>query len=78
MRCLVTGATGHIGPHLVKYLLERSVEVAALVRPTSNLWRIEDVLHHLYIIRGFWACMDPYRDFLSLNDLWKDKAPWKV
>lgn len=53
MRCLVTGATGHIGSHLVRYLLERAVEVAALVRPTtSNLWRIEDIVHRLQIIRG--------------------------
>lgn len=53
MRCLVTGATGHIGSHLVRYLLERGVEVAALVRPTtSNLWRIEEILHRLHIIKG--------------------------
>lgn len=53
MRCLVTGATGHIGSHLARYLLERNVEVAALVRPTtSNLWRIEDVCCRLHIIKG--------------------------
>ena len=53
MRCLVTGATGHIGSHLVRYLLEQGVEVAALVRPTtSNLWRIEDILYRLHIIKG--------------------------
>lgn len=53
MRCLVTGATGHIGSHLVRYLLEQGIEVAALVRPTtSNLWRIEDIFHRLHIIKG--------------------------
>jgi UDP-glucose 4-epimerase len=53
VRCLVTGATGHIGSHLVRYLVERGVEVAALVRPTtSNLWRIEDIFHRLHIIKG--------------------------
>ncbi len=52
MRCLVTGATGHIGSHLIRHLLKRNVEVAALVRPrTSHLWRIEDVLHSLVIIK---------------------------
>jgi UDP-glucose 4-epimerase len=52
VRCLVTGATGHIGSHLVRYLLEQGVEVAALVRPTtSNLWRIEDIFHRLHIIK---------------------------
>jgi nucleoside-diphosphate-sugar epimerase len=52
MRCLVTGATGHIGSHLVKRLLERNVDVAVLVRPTSNLWRIEDALCRLQVVRG--------------------------
>ena len=51
MRCLVTGATGHIGSYLVRYIIERGAEVAVLLRPaTTNLWRIEDVLHHLYTV----------------------------
>lgn len=29
--------------------------------------------------RGFWHCMDTYRDFQFLNKLWNEgKAPWKV
>lgn len=59
MRCLVTGATGHIGSHLVRYLLEQSVEVAALVRPmTGNLWRIKDMLPHLHVIAGDLTAID--------------------
>ena len=27
---------------------------------------------------GFWQCMDTYRDYQYLNELWKDKAPWKI
>ena len=30
--------------------------------------------HH----HGFWQCMDTYRDFKLLNDLWPDAAPWAV
>jgi len=59
VRCLVTGATGHIGSHLVRYLLKRRVEVAALVRPaTSNLWRIKDMLLHLHVITGDLTAID--------------------
>jgi glucose-1-phosphate cytidylyltransferase len=31
--------------------------------------------HH----EGFWECMDTYKDWLTLNDLWDEgRAPWKV
>ncbi|RMH54463.1 MAG: glucose-1-phosphate cytidylyltransferase [Candidatus Hydrogenedentota bacterium] len=33
------------------------------------------VFHH----RGFWQCMDTYRDYKYLNELWRKKnPPWKV
>ncbi|MEP7272029.1 MAG: glucose-1-phosphate cytidylyltransferase, partial [Acidobacteriota bacterium] len=29
--------------------------------------------------RGFWKCMDTYKDNLEFNQLWdEDKAAWKV
>jgi len=52
MRCLVTGATGLIGSHLVRLLLENDAEVAVLMRSTSDPWRIKDVLHSLHAITG--------------------------
>lgn len=39
MRCLVTGATGHLGVPLVRLLVENGCEVAVLVRPSSDLTR---------------------------------------
>ncbi len=36
MRVLVTGATGHIGAHVVRQLLDAGYQVRALVRPTSD------------------------------------------
>ena len=32
------------------------------------------IYHH----NDFWYCMDTYRDFLHLNDLWKKDPKWKV
>ncbi len=52
MRCLVTGASGHVGAFLTKSLLARGCEVAALVRPESDLWRISDVRDRVTLLHG--------------------------
>jgi len=52
MRCLVTGASGHVGAALTKGLLARGCEVAVLVRPESDLWRIEGVLDQVALVHG--------------------------
>ena len=52
MRCLVTGASGHVGAFLTKALLVRGCEVAVLVRPESDLWRIADVLDRVTPLYG--------------------------
>jgi dihydroflavonol-4-reductase len=41
MTVLVTGASGHIGAHVVRQLLAQGRAVRALVRPTSNLKGLE-------------------------------------
>jgi len=41
MRALVTGASGFIGPHLVKQLMEKGIDVRCLVRTTSDLSPLE-------------------------------------
>ena len=30
--------------------------------------------HH----EGFWECMDSYKDYINLNNLYKNGMPWKV
>jgi len=32
----------------------------------------------LYKHKGYWQCMDTYRDYQQLNQLWKDNPPWKI
>lgn len=32
----------------------------------------------LYHHSGYWQCMDTYRDFIELNEIWSRDAPWKV
>ena len=32
----------------------------------------------LYKHDGFWYCMDTYREFLKLNEFWKNNPQWKI
>lgn len=48
-RVLVTGATGFIGSHVARVLLAADRDVAAVVRPGSSLWRLEDVVDRLEV-----------------------------
>ena len=66
MRSLVTGASGHLGSYLTRLLLRRGHEVAVLVRPQSNLWRLVDLLPQVRIIPGDLRDIDSAR-----NDLLK-------
>jgi UDP-glucose 4-epimerase len=49
-RVLLTGATGFVGSHTTRCLLAHGCQVAVIVRPESDLWRIADVLPHLEVI----------------------------
>ena len=41
MTILLTGATGFLGSHLLKALVNKSYEVVVLKRSTSNMWRLK-------------------------------------
>jgi len=61
---LITGITGHVGPHLANYLIERGDQVYGLVRGTNEL-DIRDVVldenfNKIEFLRG---------DFTSLRDM---------
>ena len=62
MRCLVTGSTGFIGSHLVGMLLEKGCEVGVMIRPTSNLWRIQEYKLSLHILESDLAGMKNIED----------------
>ena len=45
-------------------------------RPLEKLVKEGELMPFMH--SGFWQCMDTYRDFLFLNELWKKGPPWKV
>jgi UDP-glucose 4-epimerase len=52
MRCLVTGASGHLGSYLTRLLVARGEEVTILVRDSSDLWRLDGVSDRVPVIRA--------------------------
>ncbi len=63
-RCLVTGASGPVGSALVRILLADGCEVAAMARPESDLWRLQDVLDRVTILRGELSKIDALEEAL--------------
>jgi glucose-1-phosphate cytidylyltransferase len=45
-------------------------------QPLESLARDGQLM--VYFHEGFWQCMDTYRDFLALNEMWKRNPAWKV
>lgn len=48
----ITGATGFVGSHLARRLVAALVPVHILARPTSDTWRIKDILPNIKIHTG--------------------------
>jgi nucleoside-diphosphate-sugar epimerase len=70
-RVLVTGAAGFIGSHVARALVEGGRDVAVVVRPSSSLWRLEDLVDRLTIITGDLTDAASIRPAL---ELWRPEA----
>ncbi len=51
-RVLITGASGFIGSHLAKRMVEQNAQVYVIAREGSDLWRIEDFIKDVLIYRA--------------------------
>jgi glucose-1-phosphate cytidylyltransferase len=67
--CFEARALDYIGAGEPKTVLERE--------PLQRLARDGELRAHRH--RGFWECMDTYKDAVALNDLWSSgAAPWRA
>lgn len=62
MRVFLTGATGFLGAHTLRILLERGHLVAALIRPGSDSWRLDGFAGDFLQVSG---TLDPDCDLQS-------------
>jgi len=46
---LITGATGFIGSNLTRYFVKKGVKINIIIKRTSNIWRLKDILTNLNI-----------------------------
>lgn len=65
MRCLITGASGHLGSILTRQLVAAGAEVAVLLRPQSDMRRLGDALGRVTVLRADLADLAPARAALA-------------
>jgi glucose-1-phosphate cytidylyltransferase len=70
----VNGGFFRFEPAVLDYLTESSVLEREPLERLAGDGRLYGYRH-----RGFWGCLDTYKDAVELNDLWsRGGAPWKV
>ena len=65
MRVFLTGASGFIGAHVMRLLLDRGHSVTALVMPGDPLWRLQDVAGRFAIVEGLLSDTEILRQALA-------------
>ena len=69
---LVTGATGFVGAHLVRRLVEDGANVHILCREASNFWRLEGVLPRIT------RHLAPVEDAATIREVFRKVRPGSV
>jgi nucleoside-diphosphate-sugar epimerase len=76
MKVLLTGATGFVGSHVARLLVQQGCEVHALVREGSDARRIADIGSRLILVRGDVCSTDPARLARQVNPELCIHAAW--
>jgi nucleoside-diphosphate-sugar epimerase len=51
-KIIITGATGFVGSNLARYFVGKNSEVHVLLRSSSNMWRISDIMDDVIVHQG--------------------------
>ncbi len=71
MKVLVTGASGFIGSHVTRALINGGHDVLALVTPDNPMWRIQDIIQRISVLRG---TLQDIHLIQGQLDAWKPQA----
>jgi len=69
-KVLITGATGFIGSHLARGLVEKGLEVGIIKRDNSDIWRIKGVLERVKVYNA--DLQDAYAILKVISDFKPD------
>ncbi|MGY6529678.1 MAG: NAD-dependent epimerase/dehydratase family protein [Cyanobacterium sp.] len=69
MKVLVTGIGGFVGSSFARLLVKKGYEVHGIVRKTTDLWRIQDILPSIHL---FYADL---QDYSQINTYLKELKP---
>jgi glucose-1-phosphate cytidylyltransferase len=72
----INGGFMVFSPNVFDYLTDEDIMLEADESLLTRLAKIGQV--SVYTHPGFWHSMDTYRDYLSLNELWKQNPRWKI
>lgn len=77
LKILLTGAAGFVGSHVARRLVAEGCEVTALLRPTTDAWRISDLSGAMRTLAGDLAateaierCVDEVRPEVCIHLAW--------
>ncbi len=65
MKVFLTGASGFVGSHVARVLLNAGCDVLALTLPNDSLWRLRDMEGRLTMLQGDLSDLASYRSALA-------------
>ena len=68
---LITGAAGFIGSNLTRYLVKKRFNVNIIIRKSSDIWRLKDILDKLNI---FYADLSEKKKIRNIIKIIKPKT----
>jgi len=64
---LLTGGTGFLGSNLLRRLVEENFRIYLLIRQSSSLWRINDLIDRVFLVEAEKTCFEEFFQRQQIN-----------